>query len=342
MREAKFIKGILPALALTCLLTAPSVRAEEIIASELLSKMGNSKVTVSFRGNQVVISFQVPNPNVSRVLVAQLIPNMGKKEILSSSGESTEVIIEDGKYQWRYIPSHRLIIKRSLEGPDEARQKTEKNIQLVQKNYYVKVGEEQRLVNRSTFIVNLRPRVAGRPRHSIWVDKESGLPLKTEIYSPEGQLARLSTYSKIDFAPNLTGEDFKLRIPNKADVREMEEKTNLELAAAERLFGEKVLIPTYLPSGFILRDIAVSFIGSNRRLQLLYSDGLSSISVFQETGRGIKVKGLLFQKGARRAEPLFHSRGLDKIMGFLSGKSQIMLVGDVSEEEISKIAQSIP
>lgn len=342
MREAKLNKGTLLILALTCLLTAPSARAEEIAVSELLSKMGNSKVTVTFRGNKVVIYFQVPNPNVSRVLVAKLIPNLGKTEILSSSGESTEVVIEDGKYQWRYIPSHRLIIKRSLEGPDEARQKTEKNIQLVQKNYYVKVGEKQRLVNRTTFIINLQPRVAGRPRHSIWVDKESGLPLKTEVYSPEGRLARLSTYSKIDFAPNLSREDFKLQIPPKADIREVEEKANLELAAAERLFGEKVLIPAYLPSGFVLRDIAISFIGSNRRLQLLYSDGLSSISMFQETGRGIKVKGLLFQKGARRAEPLFYSRGLNKIMGFPSGDRQIMLVGDVSEEEISKIAQSIP
>ncbi len=342
MREAKLNKGTLLILLIACLLTAPSARAEEIAASELLSRMGNSKVKLSFRGNQVVISFQVPNPNVSRILVSQLIPNLGKKEIVSSSGESTEVIIEDGKYQWRYIPAHRLIIKRPQETPDETRQRTDKNIQLVKKNYYVKVGEKQNLVNRAAFIVTLQPRVENRPRHWIWVDKDSGLPLKTEVYSSEGQLALVSAYSKIDFAPNLTGEDFKLQIPRKASVREVEEKTNLELTKAEELFGEKILIPAYLPSGFILRDITVSFIGGSRRLQLLYSDGLSSISVFQEASRGIKGKGILFQKGVRKAGPLFHSRGLNKMLSFPSSDRQIMLIGDISEEEISKIARSIP
>lgn len=343
MREAKLLnKGTLPILLLVCLLTAPSAWAEGIAASELLNKMGNSKVKLSFRGNQVVISFQVPNPNVSRVLVSQLIPNLGKKEIVSSSGESTEVVIEDGKYQWRYIPFYRLIIKRPQETPDEARQSTDKNIQLVKKNYYVKVGEKQDLVNRATFIVTLQPRVANRPRHWIWVDKDSGLPLKTEVYSSEGQLALVSAYSKIDFAPNLSGEDFKLRIPRRASVREVEEKTNLGLAKAEELFGEKALLPAYLPSGFVLRDVTVSFIGGSRRLQLLYSDGLSSISVFQETSLRRAGKGVFFQKGVKKAKPLFHSRGLNKMLGFPSGDRQIMLIGDISEEEISKIAHSIP
>ncbi len=341
MRETKLNKGTLLILALACLLTATSARAEEIAASELLNKMGNSKIRVTFQGSQVVISFQVPNPNVSRVKVSQLIPNLGKKETISSSGESTEVVLKDGKYQWRYIPAHHLVIKRTQENPDEDKQKTNKNIQLVQKNYYVKVGGKQRLVNRSVFIVTLQPRIANRPRHWIWVDKDSGLPLKTEIYSPEGQLALVSTYSKIDFAPNLSGEDFKLRIPPKAAVREVEEKANLELPAAERLFGEKVLLPTYLPSGFVLRDITVSFIGGNRRLQLLYSDGLSSLSVFQEVGRRIKRKGAFFQKGSRITRPLFYSHGLTKIIGFPSGNRQIMLVGDILEEEISKVGQSI-
>jgi negative regulator of sigma E activity len=342
MREAKLNIGTLLILVLACLLTAPSARAEEIAASELLSKMGNSKVKLSFRGNQVVIAFQVPNPNVSRVLVSQLIPNLGKKEIVSSSGKSTEVIIEDGKYQWRYIPSHRLIIKRPQETPDETRQRTDKNIQLVKKNYYVRVGEKQHLVNRAAFIVTLQPRVANRPRHWIWVDKDSGLPLKTEVYSSEGQLALVSAYSKIDFAPKLSGEDFKLKIPRKASVREVEEKTNLELAKAEELFGEKVMLPAYLPSGFVLRDITVSFIGGNCRLQLLYSDGLSSISVFQETSRRRVRKGVFFQKGVKIAGPQFQTRGLNKMLGFPSGDRQIMLIGDISEEEISKIAQSIP
>ncbi|UCD84284.1 MAG: outer membrane lipoprotein-sorting protein [Deltaproteobacteria bacterium] len=342
MTEIKLNKGILLIPALICLLAVTSVRAEEIVASELLSKMGNSKVKVNFRGNQVVISFQVPNPNVSRVLVAQLIPNLGKKEIISSTGESTEVIIEDGKYQWRYIPSHRLIIKRPQENPDEARERANENIKLVQKNYYVKVGEKQNLVNRSTFVITLQPRVANRPKHWIWVDKDSGVPLKTEVYSTKGQLAMVSTYSKIDFAPNLTGEDFKLQIPKKESVREMEEKANLELASAEKLFGEKVMLPNYLPSGFILRDIALSFIGGKRRLQLLYSDGLSSVSVFQETGRSLPGKGIAFQKGVKRTEPLSYSRGLNNIMGFPIGNRQIMLVGDISEEEIAKIAQSLP
>ena len=106
MTEVKLNKGILLILALSFLLTVTSARAEEIVASELLSKMGNSKVTVNFRGNQVVISFQVPNPNVSKVLVAQLIPNLGKKEILSSTGESTEIIIEDNE-----LTAKRLVVE---------------------------------------------------------------------------------------------------------------------------------------------------------------------------------------------------------------------------------------
>ena len=136
-------------------------------------------------------------------------------------------------------------------------------------NYRAKLGNAGRVAARDCQVVDLQPKDAWRYGYRLWLDHETGLPLRIALIGDAGRPLEQMAFTELQ-----TGIK-----PNAEDLRP---STSQGLRRVQTLMNGKQADPAWRinapPPGFSLRG--------GRRLgdsvQLLYSDGLASVSVYIE------------------------------------------------------------
>lgn len=140
-------------------------------------------------------------------------------------------------------------------------------------NYYIaKVGGTERVAGRPCQLVTLEPRDGYRYSFNLWLDRNTGLPLKSRIVNENGGVVSMFVFSEIQIgrAPEL--QLFHNDLTGKRIL-----KASLD-QAAESTWD---VVP---PPGFVRVQEAVRpFPGKKAPVtHLVFSDGLSVLSLFIE------------------------------------------------------------
>ena len=152
-------------------------------------------------------------------------------------------------------------------------------------NYYnVRLGGTERVAGRPSQVVTLEPRDGYRHSFNLWLDKSTGLPLKSRIVSSNGGMVSMYVFSEIQIGqapdPRLFQNDLAGKRILKASL-ERSAETAWEIAS---------------PPGFVRVQEAVRpFPGKKSPVtHLVYSDGLSVLSLFIEPldGQSQSLQGL--------------------------------------------------
>jgi sigma-E factor negative regulatory protein RseB len=151
--------------------------------------------------------------------------------------------------------------------------------------YQAKLGPKGRVANRDCQIVDLRPRDGWRYGYRLWLDQATGLPLRIALIGEDGRALEQMAFTQLEVG----------RAPSDANLRPSTQhglKRVQTLSAGPQADpGWRVATP---PDGFRLR--------STRRLgeavQLLYSDGLASVSVYVEPIAGRQQGESAMRRGA--------------------------------------------
>jgi negative regulator of sigma E activity len=263
--------------------------------------------------------------------------------MLTDSDEKV-VSYDDGQYLWRFFPHKNLVIKESTRQPTLKPLQSAEKLELVRRNYHIKVVGIYYVNSRTGYRIRFTPKTADRPQQVYWIDATTGVPLKIEKYGPQDQLVSVSSFSDLEFnVPNNQGL-FLMRVPSHTLVAEVNEEGNLSLRRARRLMGQQVSIPDYLPTGFVEKNICFKSQGTKKVLQIFYSDGLSSLSVYQQP---YEEKDLA---RVERASTRISVKGRDAFLS-TSGTLHTLtvpakpisstLMGEIFPTEITKIAGSL-
>ncbi len=310
---------------------------------EVFQELRKEKTSVPYIGTLVSVLFSSPVAQAATFLIYSLNENIERREQLSPSGKSRGIILLDGTNRWEYIPSHRVITKTPL----PIRQgRLMKNLQMIKQNYVMKKIGEGQIANRYTLILQFMPRVADRPQRLIWIDKEYKFPLRVEVYGVNGDLTQFITFTHITFYPVFPEGIFTLQAPEDTTVLATEKRNQLTWKELEQFVSFSPLLPHYLPPGFVLIDMKGEKSADTELIQLLYSDGLSYLSVFQEkqspepTGLTTLTTSSPFEnKEITKYELVEH--GLLHIITGYTGEIAYSIVGEVTQEELRKIAHSL-
>lgn len=204
------------------------------------------------------------------------------------------------------------------------------DLDLLFKNYEVNLIGEEEVAGRPAHIMEIRPRFPGRPSKVIWVDQQKFIILKNRDYSAEGKETHLSFFVEIDFKAPLKKEEIGFPLPETKNP-----PSEVSLEEVRKRLPFPILIPSYLPSGFILQRARVIYWNRVPVLHLGYVDGLGNISLFEEPGgRAFLIPG--FSREVLRQE-----KGETKIVRWRQGKLIITLVSELSWEEVEKIVKGI-
>lgn len=168
--------------------------------------------------------------------------------------------------------------------------------------------------------------VGGKGNHPmlrLWIDPQTYLIVKREVYGREGKPMVVTEYTKIDYNRRFRSSDFRLRV---AGAKEIRPRDTLAAMVAKGGFQNISLAPK---DPFKLESCRIQRIGDISSLVQVYVNGDAKISLFQM--RTQLDPQLLRQFG----------RGEFSVQTWQAGGSSFVLLGDLPEDKLREVAQRL-
>lgn len=253
-----------------------------------------------------------------------------KLEILDA--KPREYIRKNGEVSC-YLPDSKVIQVEKNLSQEEFPALLSENVNLLPESYYIKKAQMSRVAGVECQVLNLQPKDAFRYGFRLCVEKNAGLLLGVQTLNPRNEVIEQIAFTQISL-----GDVDKSRLkPSFTNVAQW--KTENMTVQANVNSG---WIVKNLPSGFKktletkrLIPISANVAGADQALtkshqvvQMMFSDGLSTISVFIEPNTGNRTEGSL-QQGAMT------------IMGKRSGDNWLTVVGEVPNAAIKQVMNSV-
>ncbi len=309
--------------------------------SEAIKK---TKTEARYEAEQTVYAFTGEKTVVTRFRVQYAYPYR-KRECIDGPEESRVVVLEDGKYQWSYFPARKLVVKEPLRDEDSPFPlcPTE-DLAFLMKNYQVQVVGPVPAEGVQCRIVSFIPRLRDRPRREWWLEERWNVPIRVSVSSSDGRPAYMALLRDIRWDADLEPDAFRLRVPKDTKVREIREQENLTIEDVRRLLKRPVVLPLAIPAGYRQHDIVLRSEGSRQCLQVIYTDGLSSVSFFRawtDPGKGAALTPPELSVDQAPAVPSSRQHGLMNVVTLPGPAGRTVIVGDVDKDRLMEMAESL-
>jgi sigma-E factor negative regulatory protein RseB len=268
------LRGLLiPALLATCVITPAYAEP----AMDWVQKMSDAMRNLNYRGNFVYMH----ENQLESMEIAHYRDEQGEKEhLLSLNGEAREVIRDNQNLTCIWPSSREVVIDLSRKNsyspifiPDD--------IARLEKFYDMKLLGMDRIADEETMVVHIDPRDQYRYGIKFWINRENGLMMKSSLIDEEQREIEQVMFTSL----RLFDEHEKLVLDNMPDVDD-----GYTLVRYHQ--GEKTARVTLdnawqiadLPGGFWRDSMLMRRIPDSDLFvrQMVYTDGLASLSVFIE------------------------------------------------------------
>ena len=204
---------------------------------------------------------------------------------------------------------------------------------LVRRNFVVALDGSDDVLGRPVDIVVVRTR-KGSPVQRLWIDRGTGLPLRRRFYDDAGTLVRQTAFLSLrERTPAFTTTPVAT-MPARAPVGTVD-------VAGLRAQGWSV---PAAPDGMITYDAVVSGTGAGAVLHVAYTDGIQSMSLFEQRGRLVEDKALL--RGWRRTRVdgvrVWRSGGYPHRAMWGAGNHVYTLVTECPQQSVEQMIRSLP
>ncbi len=190
--------------------------------------------------------------------------------------------------------------------------------------YDLSLVREERVAGRKAILLAIRPHDEFRFGHRLWLDRETGFPLKTELLDGDGSLLEQVKFADINLVSSISPE----ALSPSFDL----DNFTWHPAAAKRVAVEvqSDWVSDDLPTGFrVVSTKTQQLSGTDIPVtHILYSDGLASVSVFIAKGHKKRI--------AQRSNV-----GGSNAYSLQSGDYRITAVGEVPAATVKNIASSM-
>lgn len=200
------------------------------------------------------------------------------------------------------------------------------NMELIKTVYHAQLGGEERVGGRDGYVVNLSPKDQYRYGYKLWTDKEYGLLLKSMMISDKNFALDQIAFSQILLMDGQSMDWFRPTL-DKTKAYVMEKDAPSKLDASEIDWDV-----TKLPHGYRKVDQVKRMVANKQTpvTQLIFSDGLSSVSVFiEDIPKGVRPKVGHTMMGATH------------FYAIVNDAHQVIAVGEVPEVTVTYFANAV-
>ena len=308
-------------LALTC---APSVAAPA--AEELVHKMMGAARALDYEG---VFVYQHDSSLETMRVIHRGSGSLEMERLVSLTGPAREVIRDGSKVICKWADKHAMLVEQrqprdllsfGVGGPV-------KNLDAV---YQFSIERHDRIAGRQADVVKVSPHTPDRYAYRLWIDRETGLLLKSVITDEHDRVLEQEQFAEIAIGQTIPDSRFESELPGTDFVRYAND-VEPDLAAAA-LAPDAPWGVNWLPPGFALHhDKSQRMATSNLPVRhFVYSDGLATVSVFVEKIRAevAPLKGFSLVGAVNAFSSVAHDH-------------QVTVVGEVPQNTVRRIASSV-
>ena len=197
------------------------------------------------------------------------------------------------------------------------------------KHYSLSEQRGERIAGRHTKMLSVVPHDRFRYGYRLWMDRDTGLLLKSELINEHDEIVEQLVYTHIELPERIPDSLLEPEISGAGYTWYRDKPAGPSSVAGS---SEPHWYPGWVPEGFVLREHAEDAILDSRDPveHLVFSDGLASVSVFIE-------------RLDTTSQPLdgFDNVGAVNAYGSMVGDLQITVVGEVPAATVERVAMSI-
>lgn len=154
------------------------------------------------------------------------------------------------------------------------------SLHLLQQTYSLELDPD------GSYTCVLARRADGIVAARFWIDHDSGLVVRREVYDASGRVVRASALLNLELTgpqPLTTPAVLSHSAPLSLTAQSSERK--LDMSEVAELADRGWALPRVLPGQLVLYDVRMQGEGDDAVVHLSYSDGLSTLSLFEQRGR---------------------------------------------------------
>jgi negative regulator of sigma E activity len=271
---------MLPVGAMAAKKAAPQPPAPD--ANALVREALEAPRHVSYVGQMQTIRWGTRVANATIQRVEHLAPSSTRRTFLAPEALYGEYDITLGTTTTKIDPKqHRAMVSENPSSDNEIAMNS--SIALLVANYRAVIGPVEIVAARPATTISLVNRYTGERMMRLWIDNETKVVLAKEAYHQDGSLAWRSRFDDIRFTGQIPNGIFSTSIPS--DFQQVEGRRfadiNDDLQQTLDDAGFKPENPRYLPDGFHIIGAENSIFRGLHNLHLLYSDGIRTLSLFE-------------------------------------------------------------
>lgn len=207
-------------------------------------------------------------------------------------------------------------------GPLNLREKVMRDIP---EQYRVRVDGQGRVAGRKAWRVSLAPQDEHRHGYLLWLDRESGLLLKSEMINDQRAPLERVEFITLDLSPALEVDDFSL--PDRV--------SESALSAPALAEDGPRITAGWLPAGFVVaaRDSRAARDRSGALNSLTFSDGLAAFTVFVESEVAVPSEAGISRSGPTVA--------VTRALRYEARDYAATLVGEIPEDTAQRVLSEV-
>ena len=276
--------------------------------------------------------------------IEHLAPDQTHRIYLAPEDFYGDAVVIHGPLMFSYDVKHERVVLSH--GPVYDIQTTANdNFGLLVANYRPVLGMPEIIAGRNTLPCSLVNRYTGERVMRLWIDAQTKLVLQKEAYHANGGIGSRVQFEEIRYTRDIPPQVFATPVPS-GYVIVKGRQSGAPSTDLERVLKGAGFVPAgphYLPEGFTIVSADVAMIRNVKTLHLLYSDGLRTLSLFEnhaDVGTDFGDLRPVTTK-VENHDAQYVSDGPTTLLSWKEAGLVFALVGDLDVKELKAIAASV-
>lgn len=312
------------------------------VSRDLLFAAMSANSTTSYTGVVQVVRMGSRAAEASVYRIEHRAPDLTRRVYSSPSALAGDAVITKGRVSYS-VDARRHRIVETRNAALDNRIALNDNYALLRQNYQVDQKPDEAFDGRRCVVLSLVNKYNHMSTMLVRIDRETKIVLDKQEFSRDGSLKGEVRFEKISYTASIPPADFAL--PKEYQL--VQGPTFGESPQAPQLIvgraGFPARAPRTLPEGFAPVEGSLVELKSVRTVHLLYSDGIRTVSLFENaTASTLDMTGLQPQWisiGSRRAQ--YAESGAMALLAWGDGALHYALVGELSLPELKSLAAAI-
>ncbi len=272
MKPRLTTRGALTRLPLLLVLAGGHALGQE--ARTWLDRMNKAVDELNYQGTFVHLLDGTPE---TMLIVHRSEGGRSAERILSLDGPGREIIRMGDEVQC-ILPDQRVVLLEARKDLSPLVSALPSYTEALEPHYAISLGKTARVANRPTRMLEIKPRDEFRYGYTLWLDEETGMPLRSQLVDDHGKIVEQILFTEIDLGIEIDPESLEATLDTSGFTMLRPPESSSLAAQAIPWRAANV------PGGFRLSVATQSPIaGSDYPVgHLVYSDGLATVSVFIE------------------------------------------------------------